>query len=1079
MRKFLFLLGAICLISTTLLAQTVSLKGKVLDDQGQAVPFASVKQKQNKRGVIADENGYFTIKAEAGETLVISGVGIKSTTYKVTGAVPDLAITVVRTSTSLSEVVVTALGIKRQPKEIGYATSTVTSKDINNGSPVDIQTGLAGKVAGLQINTVNNSVNPDYRIVLRGERHITADNQALIVLDGVIVTADIISSLNPQDVDNVTVLKGASASALYGSEASNGVMIITTKRGSADGKPRITFSTAVQAQHLSYYPKFQKGFGGYGGEASIWYGANGQFEWGVDPLTNQTNYVPFENESYGPAFNGQSYVVGGPLANGDLLKLPYSAASKPPLLAFTQTGLTTQNNLSYSGGDSKNNYFISVQDVNTKGVIPNDQSRRDNVRVSNTRTFGKFWAQYDLNFSENTSNTAGNDPISNNPIFWNLLNLPVSLPIKQFKDWQTNPFANPFEGWPNSYYTNPYYQIAASRDVLKLDRVTGDLNLGLDITPWLKITYGIAATIDWEVGKNTQAGYNVSSYYSTPSGLGPWGSFANIASVPSKNGTILDYTQYRRRVQQDVKVNFNKSFGDFTVNAYVGNTIWDRYQSNSSDASSQAFIPGFYNISYILGVPSVSQGFTDNRLIGVFGDVTFGYKGFLFLHGSVRNDWTSLLAAGKNSYLYPAVDASFVFTDAIPSLKQSLPWLSSGKIRAAYSATGDVSVPPYSISNTFTVPGNFPYGSLPGLQNSNTLNNPLLVPEKSYEKEVGLNLGLWHDRINFEADYYYDVTKNQTFQVGLAQETGYGGAEVNGGAMLSSGEEFTLNITPLVSAKSGFRWDVGANISINQSKVQYLYGGTNQYQIKDNSGNNTTSYAVVGQPYPVIEAADFLRDPANGKVIVDAQGNPEENPNLVIAGRTTPKYILGLTTSLSYKHFTLTLVADYRAGYQVGEAIGGSLDFTGTSWRSATAGRQPFIFPNSEYVNGAGKYVPNTSLSIPDGNYGLWVYNPNYAYSSGLNAYTIHTNYVVNAAAWKLRTASLTYDFSRFISRKAKFVRGGTISLVGYNLLMFVPKQNVYGDPEFNADNSNASGYTDQNQFPATRNFGANLTLNF
>jgi len=173
------------------------------------------------------------------------------------------------------------------------------------------------------------------------------------------------------------------------------------------------------------------------------------------------------------------------------------------------------------------------------------------------------------------------------------------------------------------------------------------------------------------------------------------------------------------------------------------------------------------------------------------------------------------------------------------------------------------------------------------------------------------------------------------------------------------------------------------------------------------------------------------------------------------------------------------LVADYRAGYQVGEAIGGSLDFTGTSWRSATAGRQPFIFPNSEYVNGAGKYVPNTSLSIPDGNYGLWVYNPNYAYSSGLNAYTIHTNYVVNAAAWKLRTASLTYDFSRFISRKAKFVRGGTISLVGYNLLMFVPKQNVYGDPEFNADNSNASGYTDQNQFPATRNFGANLTLNF
>ncbi|TDW99139.1 SusC/RagA family TonB-linked outer membrane protein [Dinghuibacter silviterrae] len=1081
MRKFLLLLGAICLLCSVLYGQAlVTVKGRVLDDKGQPVPFASIKLRHGKTGVAADKDGNFTISAPKGEALLITGVGIAPSQYTVTGTTGAAVITVARETSSLSDIVVTAMGIKRQPKEIGYSTATVGAKDLNVGSPVDLQSGLTGRVAGLQITEVNNSVNPDFRIILRGERHITADNQALIVLDGVIVTADILGSLNPQDVENVTVLKGASASALYGSEASNGVVIITTKHGSPDGKPRITFSSTVQAQHLSYYPKLQNQFGGYGGEASVWYGGpNGTFYWAVNPLTNMTQMVPYENESYGPPFNGALYVMGGPDAAGQYLKLPYSAASKPPLLAFTKTGVTTQNNISYSGGDAKNNYFISAQDVETSGVVPKDKSRRDNLRFANMRTFGKFWAQYDLNFSEVYSNTVGGDPISGNPIFWNLLNLPVNLPINDFKNWQTNPFANPFEAWPNSYYTNPWYQIDASRVITKTDRITGNVALGLDILPWLKVSYGLGATIDWENGKNTVAGYTVPAYYATPAGLGPWGSFANTATTPFKNGSLTDYIQYRRRLQQDIKVNFNKNFGRFSINAYVGNTIWDRYQSNQSDASSQAFIPGFYNISYTLGSPTVAQSISESRLIGVFGDLTLGWGGYLFLHGSLRNDWTSLLSAGKNSYLYPAVDGSFIFTEAFPTLKSSLPWLSSGKIRANYSVTGEVSVGPYSISSTFTVPGNFPYGNLAGLQNSNLLGNPDLVPEKSADEGVGLDLGFWNNRINVVADYYHTLTRNQTFPVGLAQETGFTKAYVNGGEMLSQGEEVSVNISPLVTGRQGLRWDIGANVSFNQSKVLSLYGGGKQFQIQDNSGNSTTSYAVVGQPYPVIEAADFLRDPKNGKILVNTQGMPEESPNLVIAGRSTPAYILGITTSLSYRHFTLSLVADYRGGYNVVEAIGGSLDFTGVGVGSTQAGRQRFIFPNSEIDEGNGKYVPNTYLSVADGNYGLWVGNPNYAYASGLYGYTAHTNFVVSAAAWKLRTASLSYDFSHFVSTHTSFIRGGTFALVGYNLLMFVPKQNIYGDPEFNADNSNASGYTDQNQFPATRNFGATLTVNF
>lgn len=1058
-------------------AQEHQISGKVVGEDNSPLPGITIQVKDASTGTATDATGKYELSVPNNATLIFRGVGYTEQQIAI-GKRSVVNVAMHADTKQLNELIVTAMGIKRAARSVGYATASVDSKELNTGNPVNLQTGLTGRVAGLQINTINNGVNPSYRVVLRGERHITADNQALIVLDGMLVTADVLSTLNPEDIASISILKGASASALYGSEASNGVMIITTKHGGNGGKPRVTLTSTVQFQRLSYLPKFQKSFGANGGEASVNYGYDGKFQWGTDPYTNQSGYVPYENESYGSPFNGQMYVVGGPLADGSMLKLPYVAAAKPPLLAFAQTGKTFQNGVSYSSGDNMNNFFLSVQDVSSSGVIPKDVSRRDNFRFGSVRTYGKFSAQFDLNYSKNDFNISGGDPVSGSAIVWNLLNLPVNYPIEKFKDYKTNPFANPLEGWPNAYYTNPYWQIDASRNNQDEDVLTGTMNLSLHPLPWLSFTYKLGANLRNFEGKNTIDGYQAPDpYYYTPSGLGPWAAYNYLASAPSKLGQLSDYNYYYRRLQQDFLINFDKSFGDFKVDAFLGNTIWDRYVRLQYDNSSNAFIPEFFNISYITGVPTASQSITDSRLIGVYGDVTVGYKNWIFLHGSLRNDWTSLLAKGNNSYLYPDIDGSWVFTDAIPSLHGSS-FLTYGKLRAAYSITGEVSVPAYSIENTFNVPSTFPYGSLASLQISGTLNNPKLKPEKSYDKEIGLDLGFWSGRINVTADYYNTKTVNQTFAVGLSTSSGFSQAQVNGGTMVSDGFELSVDASPLVKTASGFTWNVAANLAINNSNVVSLYGGVPQYQIKDNSHVATTSYAVVGQPYPVIEASDYARDSATNKILVGPNGMPEENPSLIIAGRSTPKYIIGFNTSLSYKHFTLAISGDYRGGYNIVEAIGGSLDFTGTGWRDASAGRQDFVFPNSEIDEGNGKHIPNTGVATTDGNLGLWVDNANFAYSAGIYNYTAHTNYVVSAAALKLRAVSLTYDFSWLLSR-TKFITGGSLSIVGNNLLMFVPSQNIYGDPEFNEDNSNATGYTDQGEFPATRNFGANLTLNF
>ena len=428
MKKLFLLIVLFVFISGyTLLAQTIVITGTVTSSvQGEgAIPGVTITVKGTTVGALSDVNGKFTLTAPQNAiTLIFSYIGMKKQEVEIAGRKvidvimePDIL--------GLNEVVVTAFGIKRQAKELGVATAQVSDKQLTQGGVTNVVNGLTAKVSGLQINTVNNGVNPDTRITLRGNRHFLASNQALVVLDGVPVSATYLNSINPNDISNVNVLKGASAAALYGNDASNGVLVVTTKRGSGD-KPVIKISNTTTFESISYMPKLQTRFGSGSGEDTANYNPNYTFWIGRDRNTDP--FTSYENQSYGPEFNGQQVILGGKLIDGSYQTVPYSAVPNGKR-KFFNTGVSTQNDVSYSVGDDKNSFYLSAQDVNRTGTIPGDKNRRTGVRMAGSRTTGIFHADYTLGFSQTNTNVSGGEYFQQRPVYWNILNTPAEVDL--------------------------------------------------------------------------------------------------------------------------------------------------------------------------------------------------------------------------------------------------------------------------------------------------------------------------------------------------------------------------------------------------------------------------------------------------------------------------------------------------------------------------------------------------------------------------------------------------------------------------------------------------------------------------
>jgi len=1069
MRKMLLLMGIAFLFALSAMAQVRTISGKITDDKGDPAPYVTITIKGTKNIVAANDLGIFTIKAKTGDVLVISGVGLQTQEVKITNE-PTVSISMVRQSNSISEVVVTtALGIQKQAKELGYSATTLQSKDLVVAKPVSVVNGLTGKVSGLQINTVNNDVFAPTRVTLRGNRSLTGNNQPLIVVDGAIFYNDI-STLNPDNINDVNILKGASASAIYGSDASNGVIIITTKKG-VRGKPSLTFSSTVQLETLSYMMALQNQFGSNGGEAF------------VNDFNDLSTYIPYENQSYGPRYNGKIVPLGRPVADGSLLTVPYSALPDEKR-KFFNTGITTQNNISYQGGDENSRFFINLQDVNTKAIMPGNYGRRDVFSIGGSKSYGIFSATYNASYTYKYTNVT-----NTGTVYENVMNTPAHVPLTSLKDWKNNKFAD-LNGFYNDYFDNPYWDIDNMRNKTTDNTFTGNLQLNLKPLKWVNLSYRLTAsewTSRYEYIQNpktysTYARTNSTVIYSSPSG----NKFDTVlespkftASSAGVNGIAATYTNSNYNnflLTSDFVASVDKNLSSkFNLKASLGTSYIDNTISGIYVNAPALVIPVF-NITSVSGTVNVgSTGnnyFKEARKFGVFGEATLGYRNFAFVHGSYRGDIDSRLSKDNRFIPYYDVDASLILSDIFPTISTNK-GLSFLKLRFAHSLTGNASPlgggskyiagGAYGIYPTYNVATGFPMG-VGGYSISTTVANPNIKPEQVTENEVGLEVGLLKNRFYLTAVYYQSELVDGIVTANTASSSGFYNALINAAHTKNSGLELELKANILRT--KNLSWNLSTNYTHTTSNVVSIAGGVKSLGL---GGANGNAFAVVGNPFPVIQTRDWVRD-AQGKVIVSSvTGNPTRASALSIFGGATPTDIVGLTSTLTYKDFTLTITGDYRGGYNIFNSIGQYSDFTGISATSASQNRQRFVFPNSVTVDGSGKSVPNTTITTDDGNFNFW---------PGLYR-SVGGNYVTSAAALKLREVAIGYEIPKKVFGFTKVIQRANFTLSGRNLLMIRPKTNLWTDPEFSEDTGNGVGRTSENQAPPTRIFSATLSVTF
>jgi TonB-linked SusC/RagA family outer membrane protein len=1003
--------------------------GKVLDEKDAPIPFATVTQAGSKATTVADASGNYTIKMTGTGDLTVSAAGYNAITIKPNGNNGDVMLK--RGEGALQEVVVTSLGIQRQRKDLGYSTAKVTNEMLTQSSPVKVANGLQGKVSGLNVTSVNSGVFEDVKINLRGIRSLTGDNNPMLLLDGVQTPLAFLNQLNPNDIQDVNIIKGSSGAAIYGPDARNGAIIVTTKKGGSRGNPVITLSQTIQSSSISFYPEFQTGWGSGGG--------------GI--------YTPYENWSWGPAFDGTQMPLGSELNNGDQQYVTYSPTNARK--EFFNSAFTSQTDLSFGVKD----FYISFQNVLVNGIVPEDENRRTGIRLNSERTYGKFKVAAGLNYIQQNFNVFDDDAMSdyntannvglNGGLLNLIFNTPAQVPLTSYSDIKNNPYAT-YSNYFNHYGINPYTAIDNWRRLGKMDNFIGNVDFSFKASNSLSFT--------WRLAANTQ---NL-NYQRTSRGQVPEPNPPNTNTLIP--GGVTEGNERYSRLSSEVFANWNHTYGDFKFNAIVGQYVRQNTTNISTVGATNLVVPDLFNVSNGVGGTSGGNSYAETRTLSVYGLVGISYKGWANVEVTGRNDWASVLSAQNNSFFYPGVNASLVLSDAIPGMRggHTVSYL---KLRGGWNKTANAEIAPYSLQSTFsgTAQG-FPY-SVPGYTANNGAFDPNLKPEFIENAEIGLEVSFLKNRISVEVAAYTQDNTDQIIGVNVSSATGYTNATLNAASFVNKGIEFDLKLNPLVdfgAVKLNFR----GNASYNTSEIKTIYPGLDKIFI----GGYTTAanYADVGQPAFVFYATDYNRD-SLGRVIVDGTtGIPTVNPVPTRFGRTMPVWLVGLIPSISYKNLTLTVVGEYKGGHMAYANIGSAMAWTGVSAATGQNYRERYVFPNSSIDDGSGKYIANTNVTIEDfGNF----YTAEYR--------SAQTNFLTSADSWRIREVSLGFDFPASMFAHQKVIKGLNVALNARNLVLWLPKSNQFTDPDFNFTTGNTSGISDSQINPPTRTVGINVTAIF
>ena len=1054
----------------SVLAQTKVTGTVYSQEDGQPIIGAAVKVDGTQTGMLTDVNGRFSLTLPDGKmTLTISYLGYESKTLQ---AKNGMRVFLKADAATLDEVVVTAMGISRQQKTLGYSATQLDNEELTVGKLTDVTSALAGKVAGVQISASSADPGTANSVIIRGFSSINGNNQPLYVVDGVPLQQTSmlsqghqeamggVSNVNPNDIESMTVLKGAAATAIYGSRAANGVIIITTKSGKKEEARNfsITYDGSVQWRTVSTLPKFQNQFG---------QGWNGK----------QT-YI--ENGSWGPEFDGSQQVYG-PIWNHQQLIHKYEAVDSN-VKDFFETGVTTSHSVALSGmsDDSKMTYYLSYGYSSDNGIIPSDKDayKRNTIALRGSYEATK-WLKISssVNVAKPEADIVGS--YQGTSFIDGILEFPRDLSLVDRKDL-SSPFNTP-EAWYTPYgITNPYWAIENNynhndskqvygkiqADIKPIKQLTLTYRYGFDYTDFdLKMGYPQIALDDALI--NEDYGY-------APSNM-------------NQDGWV--YSRYYRKYElnHDFLANWADKYldGKLDVNVTAGVNMNER--SNTvmlGQTDGLTFYTGFWDLSNGATKSELSESQSKRRLVGLFGDVTVGWDDMIYLGLTARNDWSSTLPIDANSYFYPGATLSWIFTRLIPENKI----LDFGKLRLAYGKTGN-DADPYRTSARY-IQGTsrayygadvakFPMGGVNAFQASSTIGSSDLKPEMTTEYEIGLNLAFLNNRINIDFAYYNRETKDQIFTLPVDPASGYAYMVTNFGNVRNRGIELLVNTTPVRT--KDFRWDLGFNFSKNQNKVLSMPasvegGKTEIYSFS--AGNDAVSfYAEEGNPMG--EFYTYLPQYTDdGKLIVGDDGQPVLTTELMDTGKNmNPDWIGGVTTAFTYKGITLSAALDIRKGGYMFSRSKNLMQFTGNGSITTYNQRRPFIIPNSVVSDGNGGYVENTTpIMLGGGDYEVGDYQTYYndfGWGQGGEAYLLDKSFV------KLRNITLAYQLPRSLVNKL-YLSDITLSLFCNNVFTWTHKSNTFIDPEGSTRGNDLEGqFGELYVNPACRTFGFNVGIKF
>lgn len=1074
MKRLLSLMLIMTVVIASALGQRTASGHVYSVSEDQPVIGATVLVKGTTLGTSTDIDGNFVIKniPNGATKLVVSYVGMM--TQEVTIG-ENLKIGLSSESHNLDEVVVTALGISRSEKSLGYAATQVDASDIERARTTNVMEALQGKVAGLQIQTTSSDPGMANNVSIRGLGSINGSNQPLYVVDGVpisnsslsaqghAIAAGGVNNISPDDIASLTVLKGAAATALYGSRAANGVIIITTKSGKKVGSKNftVTYSGTVEANQVSLLPEMQNKWGqGWNGDQTF-----------------------IENGSWGPALDGSTQVYG-PIWNNSQLIHEYSA-KKNNVRDFYDTGVSQTHNVAVNGtsSDEKLTFYTSYSHTASNGVMPTDADSYKRNTISFRGSFQPekwFKVSTAMNFASWKTKTVGSyqgtSPIDG------VLEMPRDISIIDMKNLNI-PFNTPEAYYTPYGITNPFWAIANNYNVMNGKQTFGKLQADFFPIDGLTLTYRFGfdySDYDQKMGYPQIALDDAlinEDYGYAPSNM---------------NQAGYVYARYSRthEINNDFLANYNKQFVDdrLDLNATVGFTLNERaYNYMYGETDDLAINTGFWHLSNGATRTSLAEYQSKRRLVGLFGDITLGWDNFLYLDLTARNDWSSTLPKGNNSFFYPGITFSGIFTKFIP--KNNV--LDFGKVRVAYGKTGNDADPYYTATNYIQAYTNgyygsniiqFPFNAANAFMASATSGANSLRPEMTSEFEVGTNLKFFNGRIDLDASYYNRVSSDQIFTLPIDPSTGFSNQVINFGKVRNRGVEIMLNTVPVQT--ENFRWELGLNFSKNYNKVlslpESLEGG--KVSIYNFSAGNDAVYMYaeqgkeIGQYYTYLP--QYVTDessPYFGCPIVDANGQPKLSDDIQATGFTMNHlWTGGLTTALTAYGVTLSAAFDLRYGGKMFSRTKNLMQFTGNGIVTEENERRPFIVPNSVVDNGNGTYSENTT-PIYLANSSYQNYFNNYGWGHGGEAYLTDRTYC------KVRNISLSWSLPEKWMRSI-YMKEIVLTAYCNNPFIWTAKENRYVDPESTTVTGYgdiAYGFGELYTNPSCRTYGVNLKVTF